>query len=86
MPAADFYECLLYDQMEPFGDRRSDVLAAALMATIANVSRAPGGKAYTLTDFLLFNRPEPPKRTPEDMRRSFVLFMDEHNKKFSPPS
>lgn len=52
MPAAEFYEWFVYEQIEPFGDRRADLLAGIISAVIANVNRSKNTKAYTVKDFM----------------------------------
>lgn len=54
MPLADFYEGFLYEQMEPFGGRRADLLAGLVAATVANWSprKDPKSRALAPKDFM----------------------------------
>ncbi len=45
-------EWIAFDQVEPFGDRRGDLQAGVVAATVANVNRAKGARAYHVTDFV----------------------------------
>ncbi len=45
-------EWIAFDQVEPFGDRRGDLQAGVVAATVANVNRAKGARAYNVTDFV----------------------------------
>ena len=49
MPLSIFYEWMVYEQMEPFGDRRGDLQAAIISSTIA---RSFGNADVTPNDFL----------------------------------
>jgi len=40
MPASDFQECFIAEQLSPFGDRRADIQAGIIATTIANMFRA----------------------------------------------
>lgn len=67
MPLVDFYECMAYDQMEPFGGPRGDLQAGIIAATITNMLRDPKkGKAAVPADFMLFmEKAKPVKQTPK---------------------
>lgn len=45
-------EWIAFDQVEPIGDRRGDLQAGVVAATVANVNRAKGARAYLVTDFM----------------------------------
>lgn len=73
MPLSDFLECMFYESMEPFGDRRLDILGACIRSTIANWSprRDPKSKPLTPQDFMPdWDRIKQQKQqTPQDMLR-----------------
>lgn len=43
---------MAFDRVEPIGGRRGDLQAGVVAATIANVNRAKGQRAYDVTDFV----------------------------------
>jgi hypothetical protein len=45
-------EWMAFDQVEPIGGRRGDLQAGVVAATVANVNRAKGQRAYDVTDFV----------------------------------
>jgi hypothetical protein len=47
------------DSIEPFGDRRADIQAATICATLVNLQRKKGRKAATVDQFLLDYWQEP---------------------------
>lgn len=66
MPAADFYECMIYERLEPFGDLRSDIQAGIIASTFANIHRGKDDPPYSAVDFMpRFMKPEPEPQTPE---------------------
>jgi hypothetical protein len=64
MPASEFAEAALYEQLEPFGDRRGDIQVAMLASVIANIYRDSRRRAqpYGINDFLLEWESRPPVR------------------------
>jgi hypothetical protein len=81
MPASDFYECMLFDRMEPFGDPRGDIQAGVVASVIANVHRGPNRKAFEVADFLPFaDRPKQSGQTPEQMHAAFLMFKTRYEK------
>ena len=49
MPVSDFVECMLYEQMEPFGDLRGDLQAGIIASTLVNL-KLPKGKEPIMPD------------------------------------
>jgi hypothetical protein len=45
-------EWMAFDQDEPIGGRGGDLQAGVVAATVANVNRANGQRAYDVTDFV----------------------------------
>ena len=75
MSAEDFYECMLYDQMEPFGGPRGDLQAGVIASVIANVNRDPKKKTkpWSPVDFMLFTeKPGPEKQSPKAFRDALM--------------
>jgi hypothetical protein len=74
MPASEFFEWMMLEQIDPFGERRADIHAGLLSTLIANIYRAKNRRKYKLADFLLsFDEPKTAKRqTPEEMHARFL--------------
>lgn len=45
-------EWMVFAKLEPFGERRGDLRAAIVAATIANANRGKNQKAYKVEDFM----------------------------------
>lgn len=43
---------MAYEQIEPFGDRRGDIQAGIVAATMANIHRAKNTEAFSPSDFI----------------------------------
>jgi hypothetical protein len=52
MPMSEFVEWWLLEQLEPFGDRRGDLHAGTVAATIANVNRTERSRGYEWRDMI----------------------------------
>lgn len=52
MSSRELSEWMAFDQVEPIGGRRGDLQAGVVAATVANVNRAKGQRAYAVTDFV----------------------------------
>ena len=74
MPASDFIECMLYEQIEPFGDRRGDLNAGYICATIANVNRGERVEPFSPFDFMpkWDEKPKPKKQSGQE-QLNFML-------------
>lgn len=74
MPAAEFFEWMLYEQIQPFGERRADLRTGQICATIANVNRGEKTEPYKVSDFMLPWDPQPelPKQSPEALRDALL--------------
>ena len=60
MPLSHFNAWRSYYKVFPFGDIRGDIQSALVSATVANVNRSRGVKAYSPADFIPeFGRQEP---------------------------
>ncbi len=49
----DYLGWLAYMELEPFDETRADLRSASIVATIANVNRGKGQRAYSAKEFLL---------------------------------
>jgi len=64
---SDFYAFMLYDSIEPFGDRRGDIQAGMIQKTLADIHRDPKQKPYPLEMFMPQFYEEPARQqTPEE--------------------
>ncbi len=52
MPSRLLTEWMVFYQLEPFGERRADLRAAMVQATVANRHRNKGEKVYKAADFM----------------------------------
>jgi hypothetical protein len=82
MDSREFSEWLAFATLEPLGEQRADVRAAAQMALLANLhrDRKRRRKPFALSDFLLdFDGPQRrPHKSPEEMQalaRALTLAM-----------
>jgi len=82
MPASAFHEAMLYEQVEPFGDRRRDVQAGIIAATIANVNRGKDIRPYKVTEFMMPWDPVVHKpQTPEQQMKILLALQQIQNAK-----
>lgn len=82
MDAADFYEFMFYERMEPFGDRRLDLLVGQICALIANVNRSKDTKAYKPADFMIPWDQKPAERqSPSQMLAMMKILQAAQNAK-----
>lgn len=52
MPARLLTEWMIFYKMEPFGERRADLRAGIVAATIANANRSKGQSVFKAEDFM----------------------------------
>lgn len=52
MPVSEFLECMLYEQMEPFGGLRGDLQAGIIAATLVNLKLPRGSTPYMPDAFM----------------------------------
>lgn len=80
MPYRDFLEWRIYEQIEPFGDRRRDLQTGILAATLYNMWRGKNDKAKSAKDFMIdWEKTSQREQTPEDHKRIFTLIRDAQN-------
>lgn len=81
MPVHEFLEWMVYESLEPFGDRRSDILAGIIAATIANVNRTSTNQdSYSPDDFMINWEPKPIiPQTVEELESQFLLLQATQN-------
>lgn len=76
MPASEFNEWMILEKIEPFGDRRADVLAGLIRETIVNVNRK---KPIPHDKFIPKWETEPRRQTPVDHLRFIRLVQTVQN-------
>lgn len=76
----EFTGWLAYDRLDPIGDERGDLHAALVCATLANIHRGRGVKAFEVTDFMPEFDATPKKAMDaEEMRERMFQFAEIHN-------
>lgn len=77
MPADEFFEWMIMEQIEPFGDKRGDIQAGLIAQVIANVHRDSRRhpEPYELSDFLPKFVDDPPKLKPRQSVEEQLAFM-----------
>lgn len=80
MSASEFYDWMVLERMEPFGDRRADIQAGIVASTIANIHRSEKSKPYSPIDFMpRFEEPQQARQTPEQHLKMMLLFQKVQN-------
>lgn len=68
---------MVLEAIEPYGERRLDLLHGALCALLANIHRGPNRPPFKAADFIPDFDRKP--QTPEDMFKAMTGYMDQHN-------
>lgn len=76
MDADEYHQWFIFDQIEPFGDRRLDYIAGLICSTIANTTRTKkSDKVWKISDFMPeWDKPEVKPQTEED-HLNIMLFL-----------
>lgn len=83
MSANEFFEWMIMEQIEPFGDKRGDIQAGLIAQIIANIHRDPNKDPYQLEDFLpQFEERKKltPEQSPEDQMAFMLALQAKQNK------
>jgi hypothetical protein len=73
-------ELQVYEQVEPFGERRADIRTALVCQLLANINRSEKTKPFELEDFILsFDEVEPHVQTADEIESIFKLWAVTHN-------
>ena len=82
MPVSEFRECMLFEQIEPFGERRQDYRIGILAALLANIHRRKEAQPFKPQDFMLPWDPPAPRRaqTVEEQIAMFELIRKTQNR------
>jgi hypothetical protein len=75
MPASDYYECMAYECLEPFGGRRGDVQAGIVAATIANANRSKNAKPFSPADFIPEWEAEPVEQQSPEQQLAMIQLL-----------
>lgn len=71
---------MLYEQIEPFGDRRGDLQAGIITSTIANVNRGQNQPSYSVSDFMpKWETFQERRQTAEDQLKFMLLIQEAQN-------
>lgn len=83
MSAREFYEWMILEQIEPFGDRRGDIQTGQLLAMLANTNRTKkSDKVFGPLDFIPNWEPVPQAahtQTPEEQMDTMFLLQKIQN-------
>jgi hypothetical protein len=84
MPISEFNEFFIFDKLEPFGERRADLLIGILSSVIANCNRSEKQSPYPPEQFMPKWDAEPEQpQTAEQQKAILMMFkevMDERMK------
>lgn len=81
MPARDVYDFMVYESIEPFGDRRGDIQAAMICAMLANCQRSKTtDKIWAIADFMPeWERKPEVRKTPEQQLEMMLMIQGLQN-------
>jgi len=80
--AREFAGWIAYDQLDPYGLDRVELIGAQICATLANLHSK---RRYKPADFMpQWDRP--PRRSVEEQHANFMLFMKQHNARMTKPN
>lgn len=79
---AEFYEWMVLEQIEPFGEFAEWVRNGRLLALLSNIYRSKDDPPYKLYEFLppVMGEEMAPKQSPEHLFKAFQLLMAAQNK------
>lgn len=70
MTSLEFQQWMALEQIEPFGDRRLDLLCGLIGAILANIHRGPDDPPFSPEQFMPnFDRKEPEEQSAEAQMR-----------------
>lgn len=69
MPASEFFEFYIAEQLFPFGEKREDVRIGILAALVANMFAGKQSETFGPEDFMIPEpeQPKPPQQSAEDI-------------------
>lgn len=71
---------MLYEAVEPFGDRRGDIQAGMLASVYANIHRGKDSRPFSPADFIpQFEIPERKPQTPEQQLDFMLMIQKRQN-------
>lgn len=80
MPASEFQEWMILEQIEPFGDRRGDLHAGQICATLANIHRDEKTRPFTALDCIpKWESPRPKAQEPATQLERFLAIQKMQN-------
>jgi hypothetical protein len=73
MPCTEFYEWLVLEQIEPFGERGHYFRSAQLLTLLANINRKQGSAPFELSDFMpKFDDDDSPRQTHDAIKAAMM--------------
>lgn len=78
-----FTELLAYEEIQPHGERRSDLRAGIIASTIANASRSKHSQPFAPKDFIVDFDVTTKRQTNEQIKRNLQLFTAMSGGKFN---
>ncbi len=77
MSGSEFQEWMIFDQIEPFGDRRADLLCGILGSLLANLhGRGKDDPAFTPDQFMpIFDEPKQEVQDTAEQQRRLESFL-----------
>lgn len=86
LDAAELTEWLAFYALEPWGTHPADVRAALVAATIANVNRGKGQRAYKVRDFLpRWDERAPRQQRPEEIEATLMAWAEAQRRRPGAP-
>lgn len=71
---------MLYEAIEPFGDRRGDIQAGMICSVLANIHRGKDTRPFSPADFIpKFETPERRPQTPEEQLNFMLMLQKRQN-------
>ena len=70
----EFQEWFLYEQIEPFGEKRDDFRAGILWALIANIYRKKDAKTISAMDYPLIKEQKTKQEVAQELHQQFLRF------------
>jgi hypothetical protein len=84
MSYEEFMEWMIFDSIEPFGDRRADIHIGIIRATLANLfaRKNESSPVFQPEDMTpkFGPQPERPAQTPEQMKMAMMMLMEASQK------
>mgnify|MGYP001589396703 CR=1 FL=1 len=74
MSNREFQDWFLYEQIEPFGEKRDDLRAGILWSLLANIHRRKGASPIQIADYPLIKESKTQLETANELHAQFMKF------------